>query len=80
MMTLRADPVQGAVAFAAAVSPAQAALLAAVLLVPQLIRIAQSAAAISRETPAISNKELETRFEEVLQPAEPPPLDLAPSK
>jgi hypothetical protein len=51
-----------------------------VLLVPQLIRIAQSAAAISRETPAISNKELETRFEEMLQPAEPPPLDLAPSK
>ena len=59
---------------------AQVALLAGVLLVPQLIHIAQSVAAISRETPAISNKELETRFEEMLQPGEPPPLDLAPWK
>jgi len=55
---------------------AQAALMLAVLLVPQLTHIGESAGEASRKPPAISNEELERRFEEMLQPAEPPPLDL----
>jgi TRAP-type mannitol/chloroaromatic compound transport system permease large subunit len=55
---------------------AQAALMLAVLLVPQLTHIGESAGEASRKPPAISNEELERRFEKMLQPAEPPPLDL----
>jgi tripartite ATP-independent transporter DctM subunit len=59
---------------------AQAALLLAVLLVPQLTHIGESPGEQSRKPPAISNHELEQRFDRMLQPAEPPPLDLSPAK
>jgi len=59
---------------------AQAALLVAVLLLPQLTHIGQSAADSSRKPPAISDRDLEQRFEQMLVPAEPPPLDLGPGK
>ena len=59
---------------------AQAALLTAVLLVPQLTHIGESVADRSRKPPAISNRELERRFDQMLRPAEPPPLDIAPGK
>jgi tripartite ATP-independent transporter DctM subunit len=55
---------------------AQAALLIAVLLVPQLTHVGETAGDMSRKPPAISNQELERRFEQMLQPTEPPPLDL----
>ncbi|MFZ1148578.1 MAG: TRAP transporter large permease subunit [Xanthobacteraceae bacterium] len=59
---------------------AQAALLLAVLLVPQLTHVGESAADLSRKPPAISNQELEKRFEQMIQPAEPPPLDVTPGR
>lgn len=59
---------------------AQAALLLAVLLMPQLTHIGEGAADSSRKSPAISNRELEKRFDQMLQPAEPPPLNLAPGR
>ena len=59
---------------------AQAALLLAVLLMPQLTHVGEGAADSSRKPPAISNQELEKRFEQMLPPAEPPPLDIGPGK
>jgi TRAP-type mannitol/chloroaromatic compound transport system permease large subunit len=59
---------------------AQAALLLAVLLLPQLTHIGESAADSSRKPPAISNQELQKRFDQMLPPAEPPPLDIRPGK
>jgi tripartite ATP-independent transporter DctM subunit len=59
---------------------AQAALLLAVLLVPALTHIGEGANDDSRKPPAISNQELEKRFEQMLQPAEPPPLDVTPGR
>jgi tripartite ATP-independent transporter DctM subunit len=55
---------------------AQAALLFAVLLVPQLTHVGEEAAAGSRKPPAISDQELEKRFKEMILPTEPPPLDV----
>jgi tripartite ATP-independent transporter DctM subunit len=57
---------------------AQAALLIAVLLLPQLTHIGESAADRSRKPPPISNQELEERFERMVPAVEPPPLNLAP--
>src|SRR5262252_1979966 len=57
---------------------AQAALLLAVLLLPQLTHIGEDASDRSRKPPAISNEELEKRFEQMLPRAEPPPLDVEP--
>src|SRR5262252_1916053 len=57
---------------------AQAALLLAVLFVPQLTHVNEVAGAGSRKAPAISNEELERRFEQMIPPAEPPALDVAP--
>jgi hypothetical protein len=54
--------------------------LLAVLLVPALTHIAESANDDSRKPPAISNQELEKRFEQMIQPAEPPPLDVTPGR
>ena len=59
---------------------AQGALLIAVLLVPQLTHIGESAADRSRKPPAISNQELEHRFEQMVPALEPPPLDVTPGK
>ncbi|MFY9836324.1 MAG: TRAP transporter large permease subunit [Xanthobacteraceae bacterium] len=59
---------------------AQAALLLAVLLLPQLTHVGESVADRSRMPPAISNRELEKRFDRMLQPAEPLPLDIGPQK
>jgi TRAP-type mannitol/chloroaromatic compound transport system permease large subunit len=55
---------------------AQAALLFAVLLVPQLTHVGEEAAAGSRKPPAISDQELEKRFKEMIPLTEPPPLDV----
>ena len=57
---------------------AQAALLVAVLLLPQLTHIGESAADRSRKPPPISNQELEKRFDRMVPAIEPPPLDLEP--
>jgi len=59
---------------------AQAALLLAVLLIPQLTHVGEGANDESRKPPAISNQELEKRFERMIQPAEPPPLDVMPER
>jgi TRAP-type mannitol/chloroaromatic compound transport system permease large subunit len=59
---------------------AQAALLVAVLLVPQLTQVGEGAADSSRKPPAISNREMEKRFREMLPPPEPPPLNLEPRR
>ena len=58
---------------------AQAALLLAVLLMPQLTHIGETAADRSRKPPAISDRDLEKRFEQMLPPIEPPP-DIEPGK
>lgn len=58
---------------------AQAALLIAVLLVPQLTHFGESAADRSRKPPAISNRELERRLDRML-PQVPPPPDLEPQQ
>jgi tripartite ATP-independent transporter DctM subunit len=55
---------------------AQAALLLAVLLLPQLTHIGEGASDRSRKPPAISNRDLERRFDQMLQPAEPPPFEI----
>ena len=52
---------------------AQAALLLAVLLMPQLTHVGETAADRSRKPPAISDRDLEKRFEQMLPPIEPPP-------
>jgi TRAP-type mannitol/chloroaromatic compound transport system permease large subunit len=59
---------------------AQLALLAAVIAAPQLTHVGQSAADLSRKPPAITRDELERRFEKMLPPAEPAPLDLGRGK
>ncbi len=59
---------------------AQAALLLAVLLMPQLTHLGEGAADRSRKSPAISNQELERRFDKMVQPAEPPPLNMEPGR
>jgi tripartite ATP-independent transporter DctM subunit len=59
---------------------AQAALLLAVLLVPQLTHVGEGVNDRSRKPPAISDRELERRFEQMIQPAEPPPLDVEPRR
>jgi TRAP-type mannitol/chloroaromatic compound transport system permease large subunit len=59
---------------------AQAVLLLAVLLLPQLTHIGESADAQNRKPPAISNEELERRFEQMLPPTETPPLDVEPQR
>src|SRR5215471_10438232 len=59
---------------------AQAALLLAVLFVPQLTHVCEVAGAGSRKAPAISNEELEKRSEQMIQPAQPPPLDVTPGR
>ena len=59
---------------------AQAALLIAVLFMPELTHIGQSAAERSRKPPDITRQELEQRFEQMLPPMEPPPLDFEPGK
>ena len=51
---------------------AQAALLLAVLLLPQLTHVGETAADRSRKPPAISARDLEKRFEQMLPPFEPP--------
>ena len=51
---------------------AQAALLLAVLLVPQLTHVGQSAADVSRKPPAILKRDLEKRFDQMMPPVEPP--------
>jgi len=58
---------------------AQAALLLAVLLLPQLTHVGETAADRSRRPPAISDRDLEKRFEQMLPPIEPP-ADIAPGK
>src|SRR6516162_2478307 len=59
---------------------AQAALLFAVLLVPQLTHIGEGAADSSRKPPAISDREMERRFQKMLPPPEPPLLNLEPQR
>jgi TRAP-type mannitol/chloroaromatic compound transport system permease large subunit len=59
---------------------AQAALLLAVLLVPQLTHVGEGADDRSRKPPAISDRELQRRFEQMIQPVEPPPLDVEPRR
>ena len=59
---------------------AQAALLLAVLLLPQLTHVGEGVDDQSRKPPAISNQELERRFEQMLPPTEPPPFDVEPRR
>jgi tripartite ATP-independent transporter DctM subunit len=59
---------------------AQAALLLAVLFVPQLTHVGEGADDRSRKPPAMSNQELERRFEQMLPPTEAPPLDVEPRR
>jgi tripartite ATP-independent transporter DctM subunit len=59
---------------------AQAALLIAVLLVPQLTHVGEEATGGSRKPPAISNQELQKRFEQMIPPPEPPPLNVEPRR
>jgi tripartite ATP-independent transporter DctM subunit len=59
---------------------AQAALLAAVLLAPQLTHIGEGAGDRSRAAPPISGGELEKRFDQMITLPEPPPLDVSPTK
>ncbi len=59
---------------------AQAALLLAVLLVPQLTHIGENPADRSRKPPAISTDELDRRFQQMVPQAEVPPLNLEPGK
>jgi TRAP-type mannitol/chloroaromatic compound transport system permease large subunit len=58
---------------------AQAALLVAVLLLPQLTHVGEGFDR-SRQPPAISNQELQRRFEQMMPPPEPPPLDVGPRR
>jgi len=59
---------------------AQAVLLLAVLLVPQLTHIGEGAGDSSRKPPAISDREMERRFQKMLPPPEPPVLNLEPQR
>jgi hypothetical protein len=59
---------------------AQAALLLAVLLIPQLTHIGEETSGSSRKPPTISNQELQKRFEHMIPPPEPPPLDVEPRR
>jgi TRAP-type mannitol/chloroaromatic compound transport system permease large subunit len=59
---------------------AQAALLLAVLLIPQLTHLGEGADDRSRKPPAISTEDLERRFEQMLPATEPPPLDVEPRR
>jgi tripartite ATP-independent transporter DctM subunit len=59
---------------------AQAALLIAVLLVPQLTHVGEEATGGSRKPPTISNQELQKRFEQMIPPPEPPPLNVEPRR
>jgi TRAP-type mannitol/chloroaromatic compound transport system permease large subunit len=59
---------------------AQAALLLAVLFLPQLTHVGEGIDDRSRKPPAISNEELERRFEQMLPPSESPPLDVEPRR
>jgi TRAP-type mannitol/chloroaromatic compound transport system permease large subunit len=52
---------------------AQAALLLAVLLFPQLTHIGETAGDRSRKPPAMSDQDLQKRFDQMLQPVTPPP-------
>ena len=52
---------------------AQAALLLAVLLLPRAHHVGETAADRSRKPPAISDRDLEKRFEQMLPPIEPTP-------
>jgi TRAP-type mannitol/chloroaromatic compound transport system permease large subunit len=58
---------------------AQAALLLAVLLLPQLTHIGETDADRSRKPPAMSDQELQRRLDQMLPPLEPPP-DIAPGR
>jgi hypothetical protein len=49
-------------------------------LLPQLTHVGESVDDQSRKPPVISNQELERRFEQMLPPAEPPPLDVEPRR
>jgi hypothetical protein len=51
---------------------AQAALLLAVLLFPQLTHIGETAGDRSRKPPAMSDQDLQKRFDRMLQPVTPP--------
>jgi hypothetical protein len=57
---------------------AQAVLLLAVLLLPQLTHVGETAADRSRKPPAISDQELRRRLDQMLPPIEPP--DIEPGK
>jgi TRAP-type mannitol/chloroaromatic compound transport system permease large subunit len=59
---------------------AQAALLLAVLFLPQLTHVGEGAGDQSRKPPAISNEELERRFEQMLPSSESPQLDVEPRR
>jgi len=48
--------------------------------VPQLTHVGEGADDRSRKPPAISNEELEKRFEQMLPSTEPPPLDVEPRR
>jgi tripartite ATP-independent transporter DctM subunit len=58
---------------------AQAALLLAVLLLPQLTHVGETDADRSRKPPAMSDQELQRRLDQMLPPIEPPP-DVAPGR
>jgi TRAP-type mannitol/chloroaromatic compound transport system permease large subunit len=58
---------------------AQAALLLAVLLMPQLTHVGEDAADRSRAPPAMSDQDLQKRFDQMLRPPELPP-DIEPGK
>jgi TRAP-type mannitol/chloroaromatic compound transport system permease large subunit len=59
---------------------AQGVLLFAVLLLPQLTHIGQSAADRSLKPPAMSNEELNQRLRQMVVPDEPPELNIEPAK
>ena len=54
---------------------AQAALLIAVLLLPQLTHVGENTADRSRKPPVVSNEEIQRRLQEMAPPPEPVPLD-----
>jgi tripartite ATP-independent transporter DctM subunit len=58
---------------------AQAALLLAVLLLPQLTHVGETDADRSRKPPAMSDQELQRRLDQMVPPIEPPP-DVAPGR
>jgi tripartite ATP-independent transporter DctM subunit len=56
---------------------AQAALLLAVLLLPQLVHVGEGAADRSRKPPPLSEQDLQKRFDQMLQPPAPPDFEPA---